>query len=81
MIPEFFVLVSFFYHFGWVANLIIKRAVLDDLKTLEDKGSQISTCGTCLDFYNIKDQLAIGEITNMYAIVEAMDQADKVVTI
>lgn len=55
--------------------------VLDDLKTLEDKGSQISTCGTCLDFYNIKDQLAIGEITNMYAIVEAMDQADKVVTI
>lgn len=26
MIPEFFVLVSFFYHFGWVANLIIKRA-------------------------------------------------------
>ena len=27
MIPEFFVLVSFFYHFGWVANLIIKRAV------------------------------------------------------
>ncbi|MFC6170050.1 sulfurtransferase-like selenium metabolism protein YedF [Loigolactobacillus jiayinensis] len=55
--------------------------VLDDLHTLEDKGSQISTCGTCLDFYNIKDQLAIGEITNMYAIVEAMDQAGKVVTI
>lgn len=27
MIPEFFVLVSFFYHFGWVANLIIKRAI------------------------------------------------------
>ncbi|MCT2909605.1 hypothetical protein EFT87_13190 [Schleiferilactobacillus harbinensis] len=26
MIPEFFLLVSFFYHFGWVANLIIKRA-------------------------------------------------------
>lgn len=26
MIPEFFVLVSFFYHFGCVANLIIKRA-------------------------------------------------------
>jgi hypothetical protein len=25
MIPEFFVLVSFFYHFGCVANLIIKR--------------------------------------------------------
>ena len=26
MIPEFFVLVFFFYHFGCVANLIIKRA-------------------------------------------------------
>lgn len=30
MIPEFFVLVSFFYHFGWVANLIIKRASFID---------------------------------------------------
>jgi hypothetical protein len=32
MIPEFFVLVSFFYHFGWVANLIIKRAVIIEWK-------------------------------------------------
>ncbi|MCP9305152.1 hypothetical protein, partial [Lacticaseibacillus paracasei] len=34
MIPEFFVLVSFFYHFGWVANLIIKRAKKERRKIL-----------------------------------------------
>lgn len=36
MIPEFFVLVSFFYHFGWVANLIIKRAIEKKLQSLHD---------------------------------------------
>ncbi|MCH4170715.1 MAG: sulfurtransferase-like selenium metabolism protein YedF [Lactobacillus sp.] len=54
--------------------------VLEDLQTLADKGTQINTCGTCLDFYGIKDKLAIGDITNMYAIVETLNTADKVVT-
>ena len=30
-------------------------------------------CGTCLDHYGIKDQLAVGEVTNMYVIVEKME--------
>lgn len=38
MIPEFFVLVSFFYHFGWVANLIIKRALFTELPNLSVLG-------------------------------------------
>ena len=28
------------------------------------------TCGTCLDFYGLKSSLSVGQITNMYEIVE-----------
>ncbi|MFD2305262.1 sulfurtransferase-like selenium metabolism protein YedF [Enterococcus termitis] len=54
-------------------------AALKDLKLLQEKGTQISTCGACLDFYHIKETLAIGEITNMYGIAETMAQAKKVI--
>ena len=41
---------------------------LDDLKNMEAQGVEILTCGTCLDYYNLKDKLAVGSVTNMYTI-------------
>ena len=52
---------------------------LKDLKTLEAEGVEIYTCGTCLNFYDITDKLAVGSITNMYDIVEMMEKAGKVI--
>ena len=52
---------------------------LADLKSLEAEGVNILTCGTCLDFYGIKDKLAVGSVTNMYEIVEAMQRAASIV--
>lgn len=52
---------------------------LEDLKSLEAEGVNILTCGTCLDFYGIKDQLAVGGVTNMYEIVEIMERAASIV--
>lgn len=49
------------------------------LRSLESEGVNIMTCGTCLDFYGIKDKLAVGTVTNMYEIVETMEQAGTVV--
>ena len=54
---------------------------LTDLQTLTQKGTSISTCGACLDFYELKDKLAIGAVTNMFAIAETMAQADKTITL
>lgn len=48
---------------------------LEDLKRLEAEGVTVLTCGTCLDFYGIKDKLAVGSVTNMYDIVERMEAA------
>lgn len=58
-----------------------KSTVLKDLKELQEKGTQISTCGACLDFYQIKESLAIGEVTNMFGIAEIMAQAKKVINL
>ncbi|MCI9545493.1 MAG: sulfurtransferase-like selenium metabolism protein YedF [Lachnospiraceae bacterium] len=52
---------------------------LEDLKSLEAQGVEILTCGTCLDFYNLKDKLRVGDVTNMYVIVEKMMEAHQIV--
>ena len=52
---------------------------LEDMKSLEAEGVKIFTCGTCLDFYGIKDKLAVGSVTNMYEIVEKMEMAKNIV--
>lgn len=62
------------------AYLSIEGAdTLEDLKSLEAEGVKILTCGTCLDFYGIKDKLAVGSVTNMYEIVETMENAKSIV--
>ena len=40
---------------------------------------QIVTCGTCLDFYGLKEKLSVGSVTNMYEIVELMEKAEVVI--
>lgn len=52
---------------------------LADLKVLEAEGVNILTCGTCLDFYGIKGKLAVGTVTNMYEIVEKMEQSRTII--
>lgn len=52
---------------------------LEDLKSLEAQGVEIMTCGTCLDYYGLKDKLAVGIVTNMYSIVETMAKAGRIV--
>lgn len=52
---------------------------LEDLKTLEAQGVEVLTCGTCLNFYGLSEQLSVGSVTNMYEIVEKMAGARVVV--
>lgn len=52
---------------------------LEDLKLLESEGVTILTCGTCLDFYGLKEKLAVGGVTNMYDIVERMESAAQII--
>lgn len=53
--------------------------MLEDLKALEAEGVEILTCGTCLNHYGLTEQLAVGEVTNMYVICQRLEQASHVV--
>ncbi|NLJ56979.1 MAG: sulfurtransferase-like selenium metabolism protein YedF, partial [Firmicutes bacterium] len=55
--------------------------VLDELKQLKDRGVEILSCGTCLDYYQLQDKLEIGSVTNMYDTVENISLATKCVTL
>lgn len=52
---------------------------IDDLKALESQGVKIFTCGTCLDFYKLKEKLIVGSVTNMYDIVKIMEDASLII--
>jgi len=71
--------VIIFYNTG-VRLTVQGSDVLEDLKQLESKGVQILVCGTCLNFFEIKDQLAAGVVSNMYDIVEIMSNAGRLLT-
>lgn len=53
--------------------------LIDVLKELEELGIEIYSCGTCLDYFGLKDKLAVGKVTNMYDTVEALMDAEDVV--
>ena len=55
--------------------------VLDTLKLLEKDGVEILSCGTCLEFYGLKEKLRVGQVTNMYDTVDSLLKADKVIKI
>ncbi len=66
---------------GGVKLTIEDSECLESIQSLKDKGVTILSCGTCLDFYGIKSKLKVGEITNMYTIVEEMTSADNTIFI
>lgn len=70
---------SVLFYNGGVKLTCEGSPVLEDLEKLANAGVEILSCGTCLKHYGIEDKLAIGEVTNMYVIVEKQLQAGVIV--
>ena len=66
-----------FYNDGGVLVDKERSHVLKELKELEDNGVEIVCCGACIDYHKI--DLAVGNPTNMYFIVEDMRKANRIV--
>lgn len=63
-------------------KLTLKDAnTLADIQSMVERGTIVRVCGTCADYFQVKDQVAVGEICNMYDIVDAMSSAAKVINI
>lgn len=52
---------------------------LSIMKRFEQAGTEIFTCGTCLEYYGRRDQLQVGSIGNMADTVRAMLEFRRVV--
>jgi len=52
--------------------------VLEDLRHLFGQGTEVLSCGTCLDYFGLKSKLLVGRISNMYEILSSLAQAGKV---
>jgi len=61
-------------------KLAIKKSyVLNRLKNLEGKGFNILICGTCLDYFRIREKVDVGKISNALEIMNCMTEAEKVI--
>ena len=59
----------------------IEPQIIDNLNTLIEKGAKVLVCGTCLNFFGIKDDCKIGTVSNMFDILGAMQAVSKVITL
>lgn len=63
-------------------KLVVKDSpVLNSLKTLDDMGVELVACGTCLNYYHLENEIAVGIASNMYAIVEMLHGTNKIIRI
>ncbi|PLX38870.1 MAG: sulfurtransferase-like selenium metabolism protein YedF [Deltaproteobacteria bacterium] len=54
---------------------------IEDIQALVDQGVEVLSCGTCLDFFDKKDALKVGTVTNMFDTVETLTDGYRVTTI
>ena len=67
-----------FYNSG-VKLAIEGSPVLSALKALEEDGIKLLVCGTCADYFDVKDKVGAGIISNMYDILDCLTTAGHVV--
>ena len=53
--------------------------LLEDLAEFESAGIEIIACATCLSFFELGDQLAIGRVTDMLEIATRLHEAGRVI--
>ena len=53
--------------------------LLDDIRGLEASGIEIIACGTCLNYFELSDQLVVGRVTDMLEIAGLLAAAGRVV--
>jgi selenium metabolism protein YedF len=53
--------------------------MLNILKDLEKTGVEIISCGTCIDYYRLKEKIGVGRVSNMFEIVSSLIEASNII--
>ena len=62
-------------------ELLTLPEVNENLQLLINQGAKVLACGTCIDFFNLREQIKSEYISNMAEIVSALATATKVVNL
>ncbi|NLB40788.1 MAG: sulfurtransferase-like selenium metabolism protein YedF [Clostridiales bacterium] len=66
---------------GGVALTVEDSEVLKDLRTLAEKGVDILSSDTCLNFYGLSSTLAVGRAAGMKEIVQQMNSGENTIVL
>lgn len=66
---------------GGVRLAVDGSPVLDELAALQAKGVELLSCGTCLDFFGLRERVKAGRASNMAEIFQRLGQAEKVLSV
>jgi intracellular sulfur oxidation DsrE/DsrF family protein len=66
---------------GGVKCLVNGSPFLQVLSVLDDHGVELLACGTCVDHFELREDLGAGEVSSMDDILKEIEAAQKVVTL
>lgn len=66
---------------GGVKLTVEGSQVLEAIRILESEGVEILSCGTCLNYFELEDKLAVGSASNMFTIAEKLNEAGNTITL
>ncbi len=55
--------------------------VLELLRAMQARGVELILCQTCLDYFGLREKVAVGIIGGMPDIIEALAKAEKVISL
>ena len=55
--------------------------VLEELKRIEERGVKVRACGTCLDFFDIREKLMVGDAGKMPDTVAGLMTAEDAIVL
>lgn len=53
---------------------------IEAVSVLAERGVEVLSCGTCLQHFGLTERLRVGRVTNMFEVLETMNQAAKVIS-
>jgi selenium metabolism protein YedF len=58
----------------------LDEEAIDAISMLEQRGVEVLACGTCLQHFNLEDNLQVGKSTNMFEVIQSLSEASKVIS-
>lgn len=62
-----------------VKLVVMDSEYIDIIKDIEKSGIEIVSCGTCLDYFHLKEKVGAGRISNMFEIMSSFNEATNVI--